>query len=252
MGNNKAIQAIHKHIRASKENLQTMLQEMKRRGCKGIGGIHWDEMTIKEGIVLCKRTGELVGFEDDVISNNLHINIEDLCDNIDDVITADDNDDGSCDESSTGNSSDLDSSADSEGSDAASYTQSIQSKKSKLICQFFFSSIEGDFTWPVASFPLHRINHKVLSSMVWKVCESLGSLYIDENNKIQVIYGVSDGSTYSHAFFCRAGAQNWVIFNPFNDNKPIWWLSDYPHMIKKLRKFIVNPKNLFRTPHWSG
>ncbi len=37
----------------SKENLDTMLQEMIRRGCKGIGGIHWDEMTIKEGVVLC-------------------------------------------------------------------------------------------------------------------------------------------------------------------------------------------------------
>lgn len=41
-----------------------MVQEMTRRECKGIGGIHWDEMAIKEGIVLCKRTGELVGFED--------------------------------------------------------------------------------------------------------------------------------------------------------------------------------------------
>ena len=29
--------------------------------------------------------------------------------------------------------------------------------------------------------------------------------------------------------------------NPFNDQKPIWRLSDYPHMIKKLRNFIVNP-----------
>ena len=48
----------------SQENLKHMLQEMTRRGCKGIGGIHWDEMAIKEGIVLCKRTEELVGFED--------------------------------------------------------------------------------------------------------------------------------------------------------------------------------------------
>ena len=40
-----------------------MIQEMERRNCKGIGGIHWDEMTIQEGIVVCNRTGELVGFE---------------------------------------------------------------------------------------------------------------------------------------------------------------------------------------------
>ena len=33
-------------------------------GCKGIEGIHWDEMVIKEGIVLCKCTEELAGFEE--------------------------------------------------------------------------------------------------------------------------------------------------------------------------------------------
>ena len=32
-----------------------------------------------------------------------------------------------------------------------------------------------------------------------------------------------------------------MTYNPFNDNKPIWWLSDNHHMIKKLRNFIVNP-----------
>ena len=32
----------------------------------------------------------------------------------------------------------------------------------KIILRFFWSSIEGDFTWPVASFPLHKINAKML------------------------------------------------------------------------------------------
>lgn len=58
-----------------------MIQEMTRRGCKGIGGIHWDEMAIKEGIVLCKRTGELVGFEDLNIDDDLNTRPEDLNDN---------------------------------------------------------------------------------------------------------------------------------------------------------------------------
>ena len=47
----------------NQENIRRMVQEMERRNCKGIGGIHWDEMIIQEGIVVCKRTGELVGFE---------------------------------------------------------------------------------------------------------------------------------------------------------------------------------------------
>ena len=32
----------------SQANLTLMVQEMTRRGCRGIGGIHWDEMAIKE------------------------------------------------------------------------------------------------------------------------------------------------------------------------------------------------------------
>ena len=68
----------------SKDNLTLMVQEMTRRGCKGIGGIQWDEMAIKEGIVLCKWTGELVGFEDLNISPELATEPEDLNDNEED------------------------------------------------------------------------------------------------------------------------------------------------------------------------
>ena len=38
----------------------------------------------------------------------------------------------------------------------------------------------------------------------------------------------------------KSNVQNWVCFNPYNNNVPMWWLSDYPHLIKKLRNFIVN------------
>lgn len=50
-----------------------MVREMKKRGCKEVGGIHWDEMIVKEGIVLCKRTGELVGFEHLAINSELNM-----------------------------------------------------------------------------------------------------------------------------------------------------------------------------------
>ena len=61
-----------------------MVQEMTRKGCKSIGGIHWDEMAIKEGILLCKRTGELVGFEDLNISPELTTEPENLNDDEED------------------------------------------------------------------------------------------------------------------------------------------------------------------------
>ena len=221
----------------SQENLTLMVQEMTRRGCKGIGGIHWDEMAIKEGIVLSKRTGELVGFEDLNISVDLTMRPEDLDDN-----DQENNDSSSESTDSDSVSDESDQEYDSNPETALpSETEASSSKKAKLVCQFFFSSLEGDFSWPVASYPLHKINHQILSSLVWQVCEAIGSLRLDNGNRIEILYGVCDGSTYSHAFFSRAGVQNWVTYNPFNDNKPIWWLSDYPHMIKKLRNFIVNP-----------
>jgi hypothetical protein len=198
----------------SEENLAMMVQEMKRRNCKGIGGIHWDEMTIKEGIVLCKRTGKLVGFENDYINNDFNLDPEDIPDNENEF---------PCDSSSSSDSDSSVSSSDSELEQEIGYKYQQKSNKAKLICQFFFSSMEGDFSWPVATFPLHRINHKVLSKLVWQVCEALGNLRLDIDNRVQVLFGVTDGSTYSHVFFCRAGAQNWVTYNPYNDDKPIWY-----------------------------
>ena len=56
-----------------------MIQEMERRNCKGIGGIHWDEMIIQEGIVVCKRTGELVGFENIDIPKEVTNDFDFIC-----------------------------------------------------------------------------------------------------------------------------------------------------------------------------
>ena len=46
------------------KNLTLVVLEMTRRSCKGIGDVHRDEMAATKGIVLCKRTGELVGLKD--------------------------------------------------------------------------------------------------------------------------------------------------------------------------------------------
>ena len=63
---------------------------------------------------------------------------------------------------SSSESTDSDSAASDNGDNSSSETEELSnetlpSKKAKLICQFFFSSLEGDFSWPVASFPLHKI-----------------------------------------------------------------------------------------------
>ena len=64
-----------------------------------------------------------------------------------------------------------------------SVAETPSSKKAKLVCQFSFSSLEGDFSWPVASFPVHKINHKILSTIVWQVCEAIGGLDLNNGKK---------------------------------------------------------------------
>ena len=162
------------------QNLALMVQEMTRRGCKGIGGIHWDEMSIKEGIEFSKRTGELVGFEDLNIDRELNMNPNDL---------NNEKEDNDADNSPESSDSDTSSTVSDQDSSPSSCTTDDDielipsSKKVTLISQFFYSSIEGDFSWPVASLPLNKINHKILSSLVWQVCEAIGSLHLENEKK---------------------------------------------------------------------
>lgn len=91
-----------------------------------------------------------------------------------------------------------------------SIKDNCNNRKAKLICQFvfFFSSLEGDFSWPVASFPLQKINHQVLSSLIWKACEALGNLHYKDKNRLQVLDGVCDGSIlmlFSHVQVLKTG-----------------------------------------------
>ena len=48
----------------SDENIAQFKNMIQLSGCRSVGGIHWDEIYIKKGIYICKRTNELVGFED--------------------------------------------------------------------------------------------------------------------------------------------------------------------------------------------
>ena len=114
------------------ENLKVMVQEMKRRGCKGVGGIHWDEMIIKEGIILCKRSGKQLGFEDKNINVELTLNSEDL------------KDDEGCSESSCESNneesslSSEDNDCEFEASTSHNNSESLVSEKAKLVCHSFY------------------------------------------------------------------------------------------------------------------
>ena len=218
----------------SQENLKMFSQELTRRNCKGIGGIHWDEIYIKKGIKVCARTNQLVGFEDLDIPNYIEEEI-----NVEDEGPNHSNADGISQRESDGEYS-TDTCDD---TDDGELFQASDRPTAKIILQFFWSSIEGDFTWPVASFPIHNINSKTLGNCVWKTISIVSDITFGKlsERKVQVLYGVCDGATHSSAFFNQYGTTNWMTENPYNNNNNIFWLSDPPHMIKKLRNFLISP-----------
>ena len=64
---------------------------------------------------------------------------------------------------------------------------------------------------------------------------------------MRTLYGLCDGALYSSAFFERPTLRTWVSENPFSKDKdPIFWISDPPHMIKKLRNFLLSPNRDLR------
>ena len=201
------------------ENINRMVQEMNRRNCQGLGGIHWDEIYIKDGIKVNVRTNELVGFEE------VNINEELLTESMYKE-NAEENkvheDSNKTEDTGAGKS---------------------MSEKAKMILQFFWTSISGDFSWPVASFPISSMNCTKLTECVWQVVESLSTLKINSKlERIHTVYGVCDGAPYSSAFCNRAGSKNYVTENPYHSGVPIYWLSDPPHMLKKLRNHILSTK----------
>ena len=153
-------------------SLDVFSQELTRRNSKGIGGIHWDEIHVRKGIKVCARTNELIGFEDVQIPTSISESVPYPC-------------------SSTNFWNRQWKWLFSEDSSASSNEEqktSLGSPKSmaKIILQFFWSSLEGDFTWPVASFPLHKINAKTLSHCMWNTVNALSKIKFGNKNEKKV------------------------------------------------------------------
>ena len=217
----RTIQSYRNHSNSFKEieeeNLQIMVQEMNRRNCQGLGGIHWDEIYIKDGIKVNVRTNQLIEFEELAINDDL------LTGNMYDEITEQQFADFNEKKNVTA-----------EGS---------KQEKAKMILQFFWTSLSGVFSWPVASFPISNMNCMKLTECVWRVVESLSKLKVSSKlERLHTVYGVCDGASYSSAFCNRAGSKNYVTENPHHSGVPIYWLSDPPHMLKKLRNHVLSPK----------
>ena len=69
------------------------------------------------------------------------------------------------------------------------------------IVQFFWSSLEGDLSYPVASFPVKQLTTVKMTTMVWKVIRQMSEIQLSSGNHVRTLYGLCDGASYSTAFF---------------------------------------------------
>ena len=72
-------------------------------------------------------------------------------------------------------------------------------KAARQIFQFFLISLDGDFSWPVASFPVYSVTAEKLNKhMIWPLIKALD---IVSNSNIKVVFGVCDGGPRNSNFF---------------------------------------------------
>ena len=151
-----------------------------------IGGLFFDELKIKEGLVWSQSSWELVGYVDIQESE--------------------------C-----------------EGS---------KDKLATHILQFFYKSLFDNFHYPCAYFLTKGINKETLNRIFWVGVSMLKQVGID------IILACCDGASENRAFinFNRASHNDYSCINPFSD-MPLFFLSDPPHLIKKLRNNLFKSGN---------
>ncbi len=131
-----------------------------------------------------------------------------------------------------------------DGDDSADYCHDhpAAGKIAKQILKFFCSSISGDLTTHIATFSVQRMLHGIIAHCLETVLLALKQVAEIIELAIDTMYVTCDGATYSDAFFSMHGTKDSVFPNPVDGNKVIIALSDPPHLMKKLRNNLLDPK----------
>lgn len=188
----------YKNFCSSKSGWQASVMEAMRESAKkqGIsesgkfGGLFFDEVKIKEGLLFDPSSWELIGFTDlDV------------------------------DESDTSNDN--------------MTTLPVQASLATHVLQFYFKSLFSSFHFPCSYFLTNGISAQDLNRVFWQGVELLNS------HGFKVLLTCCDGASENRAFMVMNGCSETVsqTNNPFS-NFPLFFLSDPPHLIKKLRNNI--------------
>ena len=179
-----------------KDNLQIMKDQFEKKKPPkraNLGGLFFDEMKIKEGLVFDTKNWELVGFTD--------ISVDNL----------------SGTETSKSNALD---------------------KLATHVMQFFFRSTFFNFDYPCAFFLTKNQTAFEINRLFWLGVSMLHTY------GFAVILSCCDGASSNRAFveINTGDSKKCSCFNPFS-GKPIFFFSDPPHLIKKLRN------NLYSSGH---
>ena len=171
--------------------MQNNFVEQKIAEVGKYGGLFYDEVKIKEGLLFDPSSWELIGFTD----------LED-----------DDN-----------------------GTDNIGTTSTVQRNLATHVLQFFFKSLFASFQFPCSYFLTRGVSARDLNRLFWK---GAGLLHC---YGFKVILSCCDGAPENRAFMVMNGCSETVskTINPFS-NLHLIFMSDPPHLIKKLRNNIYN------------
>ena len=169
-----------------KAQFPDMMTENRVGPCGRIGGIFFDEVKIKEGLLYDRSTGKLIGFVDMEPGDNVE-----------------------------------------DGED-------VEHLIATNVTQFFFKSLFTSFSFPCAYFFTRSVTSEQINEMFW------AGIYALHEFGFEVLLACADGASYNRTFFnMNSVGSPWKGSNPFT-NEPIFFLSDPPHLIKKLRNQLYN------------
>ena len=174
----------------------------------------YDEVKIKEDLVYDKHTGKLIGFTNLSDINN-HLSV-------------------------------LERACRADGEDANDEADLPQLATHMLV--FMVRGICSSLKFPYAQFPVRSLAGDTLHPIVWECLEHVESL------GFKVLAFVSDGASCNRKFYSMHGKGSagisHKITNPYAaEDRPIFFISDIPHLLKTVRNSWANSHAHFNTRH---
>ena len=173
-------------------------QQLKLGKRAAVGGLLFDEVRIKEGLVFDPSTWELVGFTD------LEESVTDEMINV------------AC----TSSRSKKD----------GKPVSVAEDKLTTHVLQFYFKSLFSTFEYPCAFFLTRSITSLMLNRVFWQGVSMLHGV------GFMTLFTCCDGASANRSFMVMNGvtSDNSTGYNNFS-GRPVFFLSDPPHLLKKLR-----------------